>query len=144
MNGEFTQLTQKGIQKLMTTKETLDDIKTFDSTHLEKLRIIFYDRWTFETGSEDDKEFLDVIEEELERRKPQPIKRSSTGINPISLTSDGTVHMSVNALAESLKFNDENLFIKSKYGLRFGHDLERELRRVAREELTKLLLKGEV
>ncbi len=141
MNGEFTQLTQKGIQKLMTTKETLDDIKTFDSTHLEKLRIIFYDRWTFETGSQADKEFLDVIEEELERRKPQPIKHGGPGTG-INLASDGTVHMSVNALAESLKFNGENLFIKSKYGLRFGHDLERELRRVAREELTKLLLKG--
>ena len=123
----------------MSTKETLDDIKTFDSTHLEKLRIIFYDRWTFETGSEADKEFLDAIEEELESRKPQPINHGGSGI---TLNAGGTIHFSVNALAESLKFNDENLFIKSNYGLRFGHDLEREIRRVAREELTKLLLKG--
>lgn len=122
----------------MTTKETLDDIKTFDSTHLEKLRIIFYDRWAFETGSEADKEFLDVIEEELESRKPQPIKCSGPGI---TFTSDGSIQMSLAMTAEALKFNDENLFIKSKYGLRFGHDLEREIRRVAREELTKLLLK---
>ncbi len=123
----------------MTTKETLDDIKTFDSDHLEKLRIIFYDRWAFETGSEADKEFLDVIEEELERRKPQPIKCAGPGI---TFTSDGTVQMSLDMHAEALKFNDQKLFIKSKYGLRFGHDLERELRRVAREELSKLLGKN--
>ncbi len=123
----------------MTTKETLDDIKTFDNTHLEKLRIIFYDRWTFETGSETDKEFLDVIEEELESRKPQPIKHGGPSI---TLNSNGSIQMSLDMTAEALKFNEESLFIKSKYGLRFGHDFERELRRVVKDELSKLLGKN--
>lgn len=122
----------------MVSKETLDDIKTFDNAHLEKLRIMFYDRWTFETGAKADKDFHDAIEAELESRKPQPIKRS-TGI---TFTSDGTVQMSLDMHAEALKFNDQKLFIKSKYGLRFGHDLERELRRVVKDELSKLLGKN--
>ena len=122
----------------MVSKESREDIKTFDNAHLEKLRIMFYDRWTFETGAKADKDFHDAIEAELESRKPQPIKRG-TGI---TFTSDGTVQMSLDMHAEALKFNDQKLFIKSKYGLRFGHDLERELRRVAREELSKLLGKN--
>ena len=120
----------------MTTKETLDDIKTFDIPHLEKLRIIFYDRWNFETGSQADKEFLDAIEEELERKKPQPQSRHGGTL----MFTDTSTTLTIQA--ELLKFNDQNLFIKSKYGLRFSHDFERELRRMAREELVKLLSKG--
>jgi len=132
----------------MTTKETKADLKTFDSSHLEKLRIMFYDRWTFETGSQADRDFLDAIEAELESRDPQP-KQTGTfhglvagqGCSISSSGNDGMTEISVELRAEYLKFNDENLFIKSKYGLRFSHVFERELRRVAREELSKLLLK---
>ena len=123
----------------MVSKESRDDLKSFDNTHLEKLRIMFYDRWTFETGAKADKDFHDAIEAELESRKPKPVN-PQTGI--LFTDSNGAITMDVLVQAEGLKFNDEHLFIKSKYGLRFGHEFERELRRVAREELSKLLLKN--
>lgn len=123
----------------MVSKESREDLRSFDNTHLEKLRIMFYDRWTFETGAKADKDFHDAVEAELESRKPKPVNPGS-----ISFTTgiDGAITMDVVLQAEALKFNDEHLFIKSKYGLRFGHEFERELKRVVREELSKLLLKN--
>ena len=123
----------------MVSKESREDLRSFDNTHLEKLRIMFYDRWTFETGAKADKDFHDAVEAELESRKPKPVNHGG-----ISFTTgiDGAITMDVVLQAEALKFNDEHLFIKSKYGLRFGHEFERELKRVVREELSKLLLKN--
>lgn len=50
-------------------RSSLEDLKDFDTPHLTRLKKMMYDRWTWETGSDSDKEFLRAVETELENRK---------------------------------------------------------------------------
>ena len=73
------------------------EIQTMDTPNLTKMRNIIRDKWTWETGSDEDKEFLDFIESELNNREalasvPEPF---------------------FEIIGESLKFNGAELFEKS-------------------------------
>lgn len=52
-------------QALLTMKEGLN---AFDTTHLQKLIVVAYDRWNWDTGTQADKDWFDVAEEILAER----------------------------------------------------------------------------
>lgn len=68
-----------------------------DTPNLTKMRNIIRDKWTWETGSDEDKEFLDFIETELDSRE-------SAAISPEPYFK---------VIGEVIKFNDIELFRKS-------------------------------
>jgi len=45
-----------------------DHITDFDTEHLKKLAVMFYDRWAWETGHPTDRKLIDTIDEELRNR----------------------------------------------------------------------------
>jgi hypothetical protein len=73
------------------------EIQTMDTPNLTKMRNIIRDKWTWETGSDADKEFLDFIESELNTRE--------------AIASVPEPYFEI--IGESLKFNGAELFEKS-------------------------------
>ncbi len=51
------------------TKEFINWIESLDTTSIEALRQIYYDRWTFDTGNQRDRMFYELLEEEKKGRK---------------------------------------------------------------------------
>lgn len=64
------------------------DILSMDTANLTKFRNIIRDRWTWETGTDEDKELLDIIETELTMREAQPSSRVDFQIRADTLSLD--------------------------------------------------------
>ena len=73
------------------------EIETMDTPNLTKMRNIIRDKWTWETGSDEDKEFLDFIESELSTRE----------------VAASTPEPYFEVTGEAIKFNGAELFERS-------------------------------
>lgn len=73
------------------------EIQTMDTPNLTKMRNIIRDKWTWETGSDEDKKFLDFIESELSTRE----------------VAASTPEPYFEIIGDAIRFNGAELFEKS-------------------------------
>lgn len=95
-----------------------DEVRSMDTPNLTKMRNVIRDHWTWDTGSDEDKELLDFIETELTGREA-----ASTPSEPY-----------FNVLGDSLRFNDHELISDSynyssplKLGVEFDKAVKKSL-----------------
>ena len=96
------------------------EIQSMDTPNLTKMRNIIRDKWTWETGTDEDKEFLDFIESELDSRE-------SASLSPEPY---------FNVTGESLEFNNSELVRKSynySHPIELGDDLSKAVKKTITE-----------
>ena len=57
------------LREFQTTKEFIAWIETLDDDAVEALRQIYYDRWCFDSASQKDRRYYDILEEEKQGRQ---------------------------------------------------------------------------
>lgn len=65
----FVEETEWELTEFNTTKEFVNYVNNLDNDGVEILRQIYYDRWCFDSSSQKDRRYYDILEEEKKERE---------------------------------------------------------------------------